>query len=149
MNRTVLIVFALIILGLLAWNYFLNTPAQAGFWNDTQIACLPNGHENLAQHIHPELTITVDGEREVVPANIGLTPSCMAEIHTHDATGKIHIESVTERTFTLAEFFLVWGKTLEREGYTVAVTADGEVVADPGALVLKDHQQLKIIYSAQ
>ncbi|HEX9235017.1 MAG TPA: hypothetical protein VF972_01920 [Actinomycetota bacterium] len=33
----------------------------------------------------------------------------LTSIHTHDATGIIHIESPTPRTFTLGEFFDVWG----------------------------------------
>jgi hypothetical protein len=32
-------------------------------------------------------------------------------LHTHDTTGLIHIESTDIRTFTLGQFFDVWGVT--------------------------------------
>ncbi len=39
-------------------------------------------------------------------------------IHTHDHSGKIHIESDGTGTFTLGQFFAVWGVTLN--GTTLA-----------------------------
>src|SRR3989344_1791290 len=79
-------------------------------WKESGVNCLSN-HANAALHIHPELKIIVDGREAIVPANIGIVRTCMAEIHTHDATGTIHIESVLSgKTFTLAQFFTVWGE---------------------------------------
>jgi len=62
-------------------------------------------------HVHAHLEVFVDGTRVEVPANIGInqTQGFLTSLHTHDATGIIHIESPTVRTFTLGEVFDVWG----------------------------------------
>lgn len=67
-------------------------------------------HENLALHIHPTLTILIDGEKQSIPANIGVEGRTMRPIHTHDATGILHIEAPCQREFRLGEFFEVWGR---------------------------------------
>jgi hypothetical protein len=61
-------------------------------------------------HSHPNLTITING------ANFPLTPAqgtfengCSQPIHTHDATGVLHIETDQNRDYTLADWFLLWG----------------------------------------
>jgi len=116
-------------------------------WNDMGVDCLA-GHENANLHIHPILKITVNGKSETVPANIGIVRSCMAEVHTHDASGTIHIESVAaDKTFTLEQFFGIWGMTLERDGYTVAMIVDGKANTEMGALLLKDHQEISLSYT--
>ncbi len=122
---------------------------KVGMWPNTQIACLQNGHENLAIHIHPTLKITVNGVGEEVPANIGLTPTCMAEIHTHDGTGTIHIESADKgkaSNFTLKDFFAVYGKPLEREGYVVTAMVAGKPVSDLAMIPLRDHEAIDLAY---
>jgi hypothetical protein len=126
----------------------VTTKKAAGMWKDTDIACLLNGHDNLAQHIHPVLSIVVDGESQTIPGNIGISDDCMAEVHTHEADGVIHIESVTPKTFVLGDFFTVWGKDIELEGYTLSVIADGAIIPDPLALELSDGQQIQIIYTS-
>ncbi|MEK7628681.1 MAG: hypothetical protein AAB421_04685 [Patescibacteria group bacterium] len=131
---------------LLSWGRL--NPPQDIFWKDTKIACLPNGHANLALHIHPDLQILVDGVAEKVPAHIGDTPSCMTEVHTHDDTGKIHAEATTaNKTFTLADFFAVWGTSIERPGYTLTATIDGTPETNPSALTLKDGQKIVLAYT--
>jgi hypothetical protein len=46
-----------------------------------------------------------------VPANIGIDEQAgyLTSLHTHDATGIIHVESPTRRSFNLGDFFDVWG----------------------------------------
>jgi len=146
MNKTTLIIVAVVVVGLLALTAYMSRDG-AKVWKDTQISCLINGHTNLKQHIHPELSITVDGVPETLAANIGITDDCMAEIHTHDATGKIHIETVHPKTFTLADFFTVSGASLNRPGYTVVVSSDTVPVSDPLSLPLADHQKIEITYT--
>ena len=50
-------------------------------------------------HIHPQLTIVINGQQQVIPANTGITEACMNSIHTHDATGKLHVESPILKDF--------------------------------------------------
>jgi hypothetical protein len=65
-----------------------------------------------AMHIHADLQIFVHGTPEAVPADVGLASGVESPLHTHDSTGVVHIESATTRTFTLGEFFDVWGVRL-------------------------------------
>jgi hypothetical protein len=66
--------------------------------------------EGTAVHIHQHLDLFVDGRPVTVPALIGIDPSVgFAPLHTHDASGVIHVESPTVRSYTLGQFFAVWG----------------------------------------
>jgi len=81
--------------------------------------CLPTMPDEY--HVHPHLTIYLNGEALAIPQNIGIEsgpPRCFYTIHTHDYSGKIHVESDGTGTFTLGQFFAVWGVTLN--GTTVA-----------------------------
>lgn len=146
MNKTTLIIVAVVVVSLLALTAYLSRDG-AKMWQDTQISCLINGHTNLKQHIHPEFSITVDGVPETLPANIGVTDDCMAEIHTHDATGMVHIETVHPKTFVLADFYAVSGTALERPGYNVSVSSNATPVQDPLTMQLADHQKIEIVYT--
>ena len=68
-------------------------------------------HINLAMHIHPNLEIEILGENINIPSNIGISNSGMRTIHTHDNTGKIHLESPYPYKFHMSDFFSVWEKT--------------------------------------
>ncbi len=71
--------------------------------------------EQLAVHYHAELAIYYQGTPVPVPAYVGFGQSCLYWLHTHDQTGTIHIEapaSAASRTFTLGDFFDVWGQPL-------------------------------------
>ena len=120
----------------------------ARVWESTNVACLPFGHQNLAQHIHPHLSITVNGVNEPVAANVGVDQTCMAELHTHDASGEIHIETVVPgKSFTLIDFFSVLGRPIERDGYSYQVFANGEPI-DPEAYALQDLDSIELQYVA-
>jgi hypothetical protein len=122
------VLFLVVIVGLFMWGNALKG-TNLVFFEDTDVACLSAGHQNLAFHIHPRMVITVDGQNEVLPANIGINAGCMSEVHTHDATGEIHVESFRNDRLTLLNlrhFFDVWGVTPEREGYTLEIYFQGE-----------------------
>jgi hypothetical protein len=88
--------------------------------------------EQVLFHIHAHLTIFVDGAPRRVPAGIGIAPPlevdetpvgafvagapCFMWLHTHSADGIIHTESPVNRTYTLGEFFDIWGQPLSRHG---------------------------------
>ncbi len=117
----------------------------------TSVACLPSGHQNLALHIHPTISILVDGVAEVVPANIGITEECMAELHTHDASGVIHLETATAGRFNqlaFKDFFAVWGMPVEREGYTLAITVNGTPVSSIDEVPLEDKAAVQFTYTS-
>jgi hypothetical protein len=64
-------------------------------------------------HIHSLVSLYKDGVRLGLPAEIGLK-GCTYELHTHDHTGVVHNETDLKKTFTLGQFFAVWGKELTR-----------------------------------
>lgn len=124
-------------------------PQITAYWPGTTVGCLPQGHENLAQHIHPTFKMTVDGVDIPTPANVGISSTCMAEIHTHDETGTIHIETVEAgKVLTLNDFLSVGNQALEKDGFTYVATVNGEVVEDIGTYPLKDHDAVVIAYSS-
>lgn len=142
------IVVVAIVLLLLWPKLFSTSPSFT-----TGVPCLkPN--IPLVQHIHPQISIMVDGEEEAIPADIGVpggvgATNCEYAIHTHDTTGEIHVESQDTHEYTLGEFFSVWGKPLTRDGYTLSVTVDGLANTELGDLLFKDQQQIVLTYVKQ
>ena len=73
----------------------------------------------LNYHIHAHLTLYENGRAVPLPAQIGIPYSqaisgqhyCLYWLHTHDASGVIHIESPTARLYTLGQFFDIWHYT--------------------------------------
>ena len=115
-------------------------------WAEVDVGCLPSQGQ-VAQHMHPVLAVTLDGQRVPIPANIGILRGCIAEIHTHDNSGTLHIEPlITSKNFTLKDFFKVWGESFEKEGYTMEVTVDGQPSPELGNLILRDGQQIILNY---
>ncbi len=113
------------------------------------------GHESLTMHIHQILTITVNGEQILIPANIGLLNGVMRPIHTHDSSGKIHVEGTCPRDFTLGEFFDVWGQTFTEqcimencvdETHTLRMYVNGIESTMFRNLVLKNEDEIEIVY---
>jgi hypothetical protein len=79
-----------------------------------------NRTEQLNYHIHSHLDVFVDGQKEVVPSNIGIltSPSCLYWLHTHSGNdGIIHIEAPQTREFTLGQFLDVWQQTRDSSGF--------------------------------
>ena len=73
--------------------------------------CL-GGHSNLAMHIHPWINLTVRGTEVLLPADMGIDtsvcPGAMHLLHTHDDSGKLHVETYEPITLNLSLFFEVW-----------------------------------------
>lgn len=152
MKKMILFVgLPLVVLGLFAWSASLQS-AKTTFFGETTVACLPNGHAQVALHIHPILTITVDGEEEAIPANVGITGSCMSEMHTHDGSGTLHIETATRERFNeigFPDFFSVWGQPIVREGHSLQIFVDGEEIANPEDIELEDGMRIDLMYTSE
>lgn len=106
-------------------------------------------------HIHPRLTILINGKNYVVPANIGAGLTCLRPIHTHDDSGTIHVESPTQKDFTLGDFFAIWAQPFSKDqilnyksdsSHGIVMTVDGQPNSEYGNLILKDKQQIAIEY---
>ena len=139
-----------LIIGLIVWGNKIQTNNMI-MYKDTQIACLTNGHQRVAEHIHPTLNIIVDGENETIPANIGITSDCMPELHTHDTTGEIHAESFLPgriSNFNLGDFFTIWDRKVERDGYDLEITQDGEIKNSVEEVKFIDHSRIELKYTS-
>ncbi len=60
-------------------------------------------------HAHPNLAIVLNGSRFTIPTGVGITGNCNKPIHTHDATGALHVETNDDRNYKIVDFFLIWG----------------------------------------
>lgn len=112
------------------------------------VSCLPNGHQSLAMHIHPEVTVVIDNVSIPATEGIGLSP-CMYELHVHQGQpGVIHAESPTQRDFTIEQFLSVWEATghYPLEGKTITgITVDGQPYSgDYKTLVMLDRAKIVI-----
>lgn len=110
--------------------------------------------EQLAFHIHQHLDLYLDGKRVVLPAQIGIAASSsspfITEVHTHDTSGIIHVESASHRDFTLGQLFGEWGVRVSANcvgQYCAGVHwwVNGKAqVGDPATLVLRSHQEIVV-----
>jgi hypothetical protein len=118
------------------------------------------GQEQLKFHIHQHLDLYVDGKKVTIPLGVGIQANSaaqtavFAELHTHNASGLIHVESGRPVTFTLGQFFAVWGVRLTRNCIgsfkgscgRVQYWVNGKKLAgNPAQLVLKNHQEIAIV----
>jgi len=74
------------------------------------------GVEGTNVHVHPWLQIQINNQSVIIPAQIGIISSptsiCFEPLHTHDASGIIHVEaSNTNMDYTLGDFFTIWNDT--------------------------------------
>ncbi len=118
--------------------------------------------EQIVYHIHAHLSLFDHGRQVALPRGIGIVPPRVVQngfvvggqafywLHTHDATGIIHIESPVRKLYTLAQFFAVWGEPLTRRdvaGMNGAVTVflNGRPYrGNPGAITLVAHREITL-----
>lgn len=108
-------------------------------------------------HIHPVLKIVINGEEQIIPAEIGIQPTCMNSLHTHDATGTLHVEAPEKRDFTLGDFFAVWQKPFSQNElldfkadatHKVSLTVNGAEVDTFENTILNDLDHIVISYES-
>ena len=119
--------------------------------------CL-DSHNSIAMHIHPTLTIIIDGEQYPIPENAGIytdtCPDAMHITHTHDTSGKLHVENYTREDVPLEVFFDVWGKHFDETGIfdhrdgTIEMTVNGTISTDYQNHILADQQDILIVYTS-
>jgi len=85
---------------------------EEGSETDWSKECLSD-HSGLAMHIHPRLVIQIENDSYIVGANTGIDtevcPDSMHIVHTHDDSGKLHVETPEPTNITLDVFFEIWG----------------------------------------
>ena len=116
------------------------------------------GREGNVEHIHAHLDVLVDGQAVPVPADIGIDMHrrTISPLHTHDASGVLHIESPVKRQFSLGELFSEWQVSLSEDNIGALRTGGGKVVrvfvngrqrnGNPGAIMLGVHDEIAVLY---
>lgn len=81
------------------------------------IACNQNEYDTY--HVHSYLSLYVKGQRVPIPANIGITSSCLYWIHTHQEQpdGFIHVEAPQQKNYNLGNFLDLWGEKFPQLQY--------------------------------
>jgi hypothetical protein len=116
--------------------------------------------EHFNFHYHAHLNIFINGLSYLVPAGIGIKPSeCIYWLHTHDISGIIHVESPENKSFSLGQFFDVWGKKFnnsqifdftvnESENKTLLVYINGTAVNNLHYrdIPIVNHEDITILY---
>lgn len=141
----------IVFLPIIFWDYINPAPQRTN--REVAMTCTTDMATEF--HIHPHLEIIIDGEKQEIPADIGIVDGCMNALHTHDNTGVIHVESPEKRDFQLSDFFAVWNKTytaLQILGYKaddthiIRQTINGKEVQDYENAILYDEDQIVISY---
>ena len=106
-------------------------------------------------HIHALVSIYRNGVRLALPDSIGRGSGCSYEMHTHDVSGVIHVETDVQKPFTLGQFFSLWGQSLSATAvaglpgtptyYLVENEKITRVTTDPAAILLAPHREILIV----
>ena len=121
-----------------------------------------SSREMLQVHVHAHLSLFYKGQQIAIPYGIGIVQPFQVKngfvgmgagiywLHTHDATGIIHVESPDSRTYTLGQFFDIWGQSLDGHNVagltgTVRAFVDGKsFTGNPRDIVLGAHTQITL-----
>jgi len=114
-------------------------------------------HEGLARHDHAVLNIFINGEQELVPANIGiLTDICneqgeeMHAVHTHDSSGRLHIESNEQIDIPIGVFFDIWGHHFDETGiFEYRVNSTHELIMTVGGTVVDSYDDYLLVNTSE
>ena len=108
------------------------------------ITCRTTAKQKVGYHVHTHVAIFVNGNQVRIPAGAGIAAPRLAEhestgvfydnsvlgclywLHVHANDGVIHVEAPAKQTFTLGQFFDIWGQPLSP---TQVGPATGTVVA--------------------
>lgn len=121
MSKNTLIIAAIILLAASGLGWFLASqpPTPA-----TEIVA------RRGLHWHYELAIFINGQKQRIPAGVGLNP-LEQPVHTHETDGVIHLEFpglVTKKDVRLGKFFAVWGKKFSQDCIFEYCTDSGKKV---------------------
>jgi hypothetical protein len=121
--------------------------------------------EQVDYHIHVHLEVFVNGAPRSIPYGIGIvTPAvtetaqgpfvqatrCYYWLHTHANDGVIHVESPTQRLYTLGDFFDIWRQPLSARrvgaatGTITAYLNGMSSTGDPRGIVLREREDIQL-----
>jgi hypothetical protein len=112
--------------------------------------------EALSVHYHSHLDVIIDGQPVIVPPYIGIDIKNrrISPLHTHDASGIVHIESPEPTTYTLGQFFTEWAVRLTAQcidsfcagpSRQNIATVNGQTFSgDPSTIPFSPHEQITL-----
>lgn len=131
----------IIVVGLTSWSKLAQN-------ND------PNVITTGGLHWHPTLTIYADGEKQEIPANVGLMGGHQP-MHTHvedAADGVIHLEFpnvVRTDDVRLGRFFDIWNKDMMTAyGTLERMTVDGSVNTTYADYRIQGEEEIELFYTS-
>ena len=158
---------AIVVVNLLSSNsptLLASTDGQAQGQPVDGISC--DTSEQVVYHIHAHLAVYTNGKARIIPEGIGIVPptqvvqtsagpfvvagKCFYWLHAHTADGIIHIESPSQRVYTLGNYFDIWNQPLSATEVGPAhgpVTAylDGQpFTGDPRSIPLDAHTLIQL-----
>jgi hypothetical protein len=157
-NKLMLILVGLIFAGFVAFIYYQVTrpsPLLAMTSRELVDRCTTDMATQF--HIHSNLQIVANGQKVLVPANVGIdfAKNCMSSVHTHDDTGIIHVEAPVKKDFTLGDFFYKWNKPFSNTQimdfqvdaeHGLKVFVNGVENTEFTDLIMQDEQNIVIVY---
>ena len=102
-------------------------------------------------HWHPELSIFIKGEKQEIPADIGIGV-IHQPLHTHDATGVLHLEFqglVRKQDITLSQFFKNWGKDMQSFGTNMKMMVNGKENTEWENYVMRDKDKIELRFDEE
>lgn len=166
MKKVLLIAVAVIAIGAITAGLFYNKKPR-----EAQMAVASSDIvSKTGIHIHPQLAIYIKGQKQEIPANIGIGKQYanskwydsmmdMTDFHTHDNSGTLHWEvmdgPVTKEHVQLKAFFEVWGKTFNASQIldakngadgTVKMTVNGQPNTQFENYQVKDNDKIEVRY---
>ena len=105
-----------------------------------------------AFHWHPEVAIYVKGEKQKLPANIGIG-AVHQPIHTHtddNKQGVVHLEFqglARKQDVSLGQFFKNWGKDMRSFGTDMKMTVNGEENTEYDNYVMRDKDKIELRFN--
>lgn len=99
-------------------------------------------------HWHSELAIYVKGEKQNIPANIGIG-AIHQPIHTHDDSnqGIVHMEFqglVLKQDITLGRFFKNWDKDMRSFGANMKMLVNGKENIEYENYIMRDKDKIEL-----
>ena len=143
-----LLVIAGIVAGIAYVSYRQDNTSSSAAAVIDGIEC--NTSEFAVLHIHAHLDFYVNGKHMTVPERIGIVDNkCLYWMHTHDASGVMHIESPKSEDFTLTQFIDIWKTTgdFPISGATPKIFVNGQSVNTTlDNIKINKHDEIALVY---
>ena len=122
--------------------------------------------EQVVYHIHAHLAVYTNGRPRIIPEGIGIVPptqvtqtsaglfvvagKCFYWLHSHTPDGIIHVESPSQRVYTIGNYFDIWNQPLSptqvgpAHGAVTAYVDGQRFTGDPRSIPLTPHALIQL-----